>query len=72
MEIYEGKLALKMKKKVSAEWRDLPCGCMRRPNIIYSSKNSLYFQHNYKPLPYESLLVFNYKPSGENKEAINS
>ena len=27
----------------------------------YSFKNSLYFQHNYKPLPYESLLVFNYK-----------
>ena len=27
----------------------------------YSSKNTLYFQRNYKPLPYESLLVFNYK-----------
>lgn len=55
------KILLEDEKKVSAEWRDLPCGCMRRPNIVILLKIAYIFNTITSLFPYESLLVFNYK-----------
>lgn len=66
------KILLEDEKKVSAEWRDLPCGCMRRPNIVILLKIAYIFNIITSLFLMKVFWFSTINYIWENKEAINS